>query len=70
MDAADAAGDEQELVADLLLRQHKAAAAQHQEVIGGFTGLCLNCEAKLEVGRFCDADCREDYTKRVSAQRR
>jgi hypothetical protein len=70
MDAADAAGDEQELVEALLLRQHKAAAAQHQEALSGFTGECLNCEAKLEVGRFCDADCREDYTKRLNAQRR
>jgi hypothetical protein len=69
-DAADAAGNEQELIEDLLLRQHRAAAARHQKVMAACTGECLNCEAKLEVGRFCDADCREDYTKRLNAQRR
>lgn len=69
-DAADAAGDEQELIADLLLRQHREAAAQHQKVLGAFTGKCLNCEATLEKGRYCDEECREDHERRVSARSR
>lgn len=28
-------------------------------------GKCLNCLEKIPVGRFCDADCREDYEKRT-----
>lgn len=69
-DAADAAGDEQELVEALLLRQHREAAAQHQQVLGTYTGHCLNCEEPLETGRYCDEECRYDHEKRVSAATR
>ena len=24
-------------------------------------GRCLNCDAQLDKGLYCDADCREDY---------
>lgn len=69
-DAADAAGDEQELVEALLLRRHREAAAQHQKVMGACTGKCLNCEEPLEQGRYCDEDCRIDHERRVSAHLR
>lgn len=69
-DAADSAGDEQELIEDLLLRQHRAAAAQHQKVMATCTGECLNCEAPLEQGRYCDEDCRKDHERRVTAHLR
>lgn len=26
-----------------------------------FIGRCYNCERKLSEGRFCDAECRDDY---------
>jgi hypothetical protein len=69
-DAADAAGDEQELIADLLLQQHRRAAAQHREVMSAGTGECLNCEAPLETGRYCDVDCRMDHERRVMSRLR
>lgn len=26
-----------------------------------FTGHCLSCNEILQIGRFCDAECREDF---------
>jgi len=69
-DAADAAGDEQELIEELLLRQHRAAAAHHQKVMATCTGECLNCEAPITEGRYCDADCRVDHERRVMSHLR
>jgi len=69
-DAADAAGDEQELIEDLLLRQHRAAAARHQKAMATCTGECLNCEAPITEGRYCDVDCRLDHERRVTSQLR
>jgi hypothetical protein len=69
-DAADSAGDEQELVEALLLRQHREAAAKHQEALATFTGKCLNCDAPLDKGRYCDEECRKDHERRLSASRR
>ena len=69
-DAADAAGDEQELIEDLLLRQHRAAAARHQKVMAVCTGECLNCEAPITEGRYCDVDCRMDHERRVTSHLR
>lgn len=69
-DAADAAGDEQELIADLLLRQHREAAAHHQKVMDECTGYCLNCDEPLKKGRYCDGECRKDHERRVSAHLR
>ena len=69
-DAADAAGDEQEVQERLLLRRHQERAAQHREVLGVCTGKCLNCDEPIEVGRFCDKHCQADYERRVSAHSR
>lgn len=30
-----------------------------------FKGECYNCGAPIERGCFCDADCRDDYERRV-----
>ncbi len=35
------------------------ARAQNQPL--KFTGHCLSCNEILQQGRFCDAECREDY---------
>lgn len=69
-DAADVAGDEQELIEALLLRKHREAAAQHQKVMAAFTGKCLNCDEPLEQGRYCDDDCRDDHERRVTSHLR
>lgn len=30
-----------------------------------FTGMCHNCLEPLSEAQFCDADCRDDYEKRM-----
>jgi hypothetical protein len=32
------------------------------------TGQCLFCEEPIEVGHFCDSDCREDHARLVAKQ--
>ncbi len=29
-----------------------------------FTGECYNCESPIEIGSFCNTDCRDDYDLR------
>jgi hypothetical protein len=29
-------------------------------------GKCYNCDEELHRGLFCDADCRDDYTRRTT----
>jgi hypothetical protein len=41
------------------------AARTHRKPTLPFTGKCYNCEEPIEDGRFCDADCREDWTRRT-----
>lgn len=69
-DAADEADGAQALEIEVLMEQHRRAAAQHREVLGGFTGKCMNCDEMIEEGRFCDADCRIDHERRVGARLR
>ncbi len=33
------------------------------------TGTCLNCEAVVAVGLFCDADCRDDFERRCKSEK-
>ncbi|MFZ5001157.1 hypothetical protein ACOY5P_17445 [Enterobacter asburiae] len=35
-----------------------------------FTGLCHNCSEPLDNVHFCDADCRDDYEKRLQSHLR
>lgn len=34
-----------------------------------FIGSCYNCEAVIDVGCFCDVNCRDDYEKQLKLQR-
>lgn len=53
--------------AEQLLRAIEKARNATQEP----TGLCLNCEAKVEGTRkFCDSECREDYELRQKVTRK
>jgi hypothetical protein len=35
-----------------------------------YAGECYNCREHLDNGVFCDSDCRDDWAKRMEAQRR
>lgn len=37
------------------------AARERSKHTERFTGHCLNCNEQITVGRFCDADCRDDW---------
>ena len=39
------------------------ARAKNQPI--KFSGRCLSCNAEIEVGRFCDSWCREDYEQEL-----
>ena len=56
MDFYDQASEKEERDRDLAIR---AARAKNQPIT--FTGRCLCCNAQIEVGRFCDSWCREDF---------
>ena len=48
----------------------KAQLSQRKPTGPSATGFCLNCEEPLEDGhRWCDADCRDDFEKRMAANR-
>lgn len=50
-------------------RQAALSQRQRETVQPASTGRCLNCEEPLAEGqRFCDPDCRDDYT-RLQAKR-
>ena len=53
--------DQAQAVTELLLN---AALQNHKHVEEPATGYCRNCDETIAVGRFCDADCREDFIKR------
>lgn len=55
MDIIDIANE----IADLTI-QHALANRPAPPV---FTGKCAYCREKIEVGRFCDEYCREDFEK-------
>lgn len=55
-DVADQAADYQEKMIAEAIKLRK------QQPIG--TGFCNNCFEPIDVGRFCDCDCRDDFEKR------
>jgi hypothetical protein len=60
-DAADIAADELSMAHEnriALIRQ------QATEQRAAATGFCLNCDAELATGSFCDLDCQQDHLKR------
>lgn len=62
-DIADEASDLQEQLLNKTLHQHSI----RREI--PFSGLCLNCEEKIEIGRYCDQYCREDHENRIRKRR-
>jgi len=58
-DFADDAAEITENYLQVALQNARGLARQHP-----FTGLCRQCDEPLQVGAFCDADCRDDYSKR------
>lgn len=61
MDIADLAQEIEHLPVTAAI----AAARNHTDTIPP-CGQCYNCQASVPDGhRFCDADCRDDYTKRA-----
>jgi len=56
MDVFDQASEKEERDRDLAIQE---ARAKNKPI--KFTGRCLSCNAQVEVGRFCDVWCREDY---------
>lgn len=64
-DFADLASDREELDRQLALR---AAALHADNLVAG--GQCHNCDASIPPGhRFCDADCRDDWQRRLLAEK-
>jgi hypothetical protein len=59
-DEIDRANEAAELFRENALKAHKPV------VVPAGIGMCLNCGADLaHDGRFCDAECRDDFDKYV-----
>lgn len=56
-DMNDAASEIEAFNLELALRTRKPELP--------ITGTCYNCDEPIPDARFCDADCRDDYEKRV-----
>jgi hypothetical protein len=69
-DSVDEANDLQDLLTTMAVEAQRKLAQQHSKTLQACTGACLNCEEKLDGGRFCDSDCRDDFEKRLNARRR
>lgn len=57
-DQVDDALKFEELRRDIALREQAAKPSMP------FKGECYNCEAPIDIGCFCDVDCRDDYELR------
>lgn len=64
-DWTDNASDLELLQTEVAIAKVREEGKHLQEVLETAAGHCLNCEEPLEEGRFCDADCREDFQKRL-----
>ncbi|HEJ7885187.1 hypothetical protein ACEV60_21845 [Enterobacter ludwigii] len=49
-------------------RMNRLLASRTRETLC-YIGMCHNCLESLEEAHFCDADCRDDYEKRLRFQR-
>ena len=70
MDIADIGSNVTEKMTEAAVAAVRAAASRPQYF---FRGRCYCCDIKIEVGSFCDAECREEYEnlkKRLNQQRR
>jgi len=61
-DEVDRANETAQMFLDMALRQRKPPAPEP-------TGYCLNCDEPIQAGRWCDANCRDDWEKRERAGR-
>jgi hypothetical protein len=59
-DLADLAQAQNECLDQMTLAMRKPAAPQA-------TGFCLNCGEPLPAGRWCDAECRDDWQRLTDA---
>ena len=59
MDDADYAENEQQLRIDLAMKNRVLHVPQQKD-----TGECMNCGDRIQVGRWCDAECRTDWDRR------
>jgi len=64
-DWTDNASELEMLQTQVAIERQRKAGQELEEVLSTAAGHCLNCEEPLEQGRFCDADCREDFQKRL-----
>lgn len=56
-------------IAEVEAIYREAQLSQRKPVGPVATGFCLNCDEPLAAGhRWCDADCRDDYEKRIAAE--
>lgn len=60
--------DQAQYAKDLFVTLSRRAVAQAAPTLPA-KGVCYNCQAPIEPGRrFCDADCRDDYGVRRTAE--
>lgn len=69
-DWTDDASAQEELHLQVALQRQLAQSKKHEAALEAASGHCLNCDEPLEEGRFCDADCREDFQRRIRVNRR
>lgn len=69
-DWTDEATNQQEQELERTLANHRLAAKKHEATLNAASGVCLNCEESLPVGRYCDDNCRDDHEKRLAFRRR
>ena len=55
-DEIDRANDTAQMFLDMGLKQRRPSGPEA-------TGYCLNCDAPLHIGRWCNANCRDDWEK-------
>ena len=68
-DWTDRASEIQELQEKAALDNQREQAKELEQALEGAKGRCLNCQEPVLTGRFCDADCREDFTRRAARAR-
>lgn len=64
-DEVDVAAMLQEEEIAALLEKNKKEMEAREGVLNFFKGYCLNCDEKIDEGRFCDPDCQHDYERRT-----
>ena len=68
-DHADEAGKISEESMERAIATIQAAAARKNFIPEHLKGKCLNCLEPIQVGSYCDSDCRGDHQKRLTNQK-